>query len=166
LVLLFLAVLWVGAGVYYYRGRPESRSADSIGSFRRQLRVLERTGPIVIDPAHRMRGVAGGFAAPTMRTARPPTSGTLRRRQVQKRRRDVFFGLLLGLGGAVLLGFIPGLQAMWVLAGVLALALAAYVAVLVQLHNRAAERSSKVHFLPERAVAAEPAIVLLRRSAN
>jgi len=44
-ILLILAGIWVGVGVVYFRGRLESTPADSIGDFRRQLRVLQRTGP-------------------------------------------------------------------------------------------------------------------------
>jgi len=165
LVLLFLAVLWVGAGLYYFRGRPEGRTSDSIGSFRRQLRVLERTGPSVIDPAHRMRDGAAAVDAPTVRLAVTPTAAMLRRRRTQKRRRDVFFGLVMALVGSLLLGLIPGLQAMWALAGLLVIALAVYVGLLVQMRNRSAERSMKVHYLPEPAARTEPAL-LMRRSAN
>jgi hypothetical protein len=170
LVLLLLVVMWVGAGVYYFRGRPESRSADSIGSFRRQLRVLERTSPTIIDPAHRLRSLPGASArAPVARTfarslAPTPSVAAARRRQVLKRRRDVFFGLALGTAGAFVLGVVPALRAMWYLAGVLAVALACYTAVLIQLRNQAAERAMKVRFLPDTSVP-EPAL-LLRRSAN
>jgi hypothetical protein len=165
--------MWIGAGVYYFRGRPESRSADSIGSFRRQLRVLERTSPTVIDPAHRMRaGVPGMLLGPVrpvssfhQQMAQTPSMVALQRRRTMKRRRDIFFGLILGVVGALVLGVIPGLQAMWLLAGVLAVALAGYVTLLLALRNQAAERATKVRYLPASAPAPEPAL-LLRRSAN
>lgn len=172
--------MWAGAGVYYFRGRPESRAADSIGSFRQQLRVLERTSPSVIDPAHRLRdrdilappplavSSADRQMAPASlgrSLAGTPSMAALRRRQTLKRRRDVFFGLGLGTAGSFMLGLIPGLGVMWLLAAVLGVTMALYVAVLIQLRNRAAERAMKVRFLPEAPRPAEPAL-LLRRSAN
>jgi hypothetical protein len=173
LVLLLLAVMWIGAGVYYFRGRPESRSADSIGSFRRQLRVLERTSPTMIDPAHRLRDGAPGMLFGPVASARPsrrtvgqtPVMAAAHRRQVMKRRRDIFFGLVLGVVGALGLGLVPGLRVMWLLAGFLVLVLAAYMALLVALRNEAAERATKVRFLPA-AVASADQTLLLRRSAN
>jgi hypothetical protein len=54
-VLLILALVWaavLGPGIL--RRRAERRSADSIGAFRRQLRVLERTGPPIVQPANRL----------------------------------------------------------------------------------------------------------------
>jgi hypothetical protein len=173
LVLLLLAVMWIGAGVYYFRGRPESRSADSIGSFRRQLRVLERTSPTVIDPAHRLRdGVPGMLFGPVVAPgaarrplAQTPSMAAANRRQVLKRRRDIFFGLVLGVVGSLGLGLVPGLQVMWLLGAFLAVVLAAYMALLVSLRNQAAERATKVRFLPA-AVPSGDQAMLLRRSAN
>ena len=176
MVLLLLVVMWVGAGVYYFRGRPESRGADSIGSFRHQLRVLERTSPTLIDPAHRLRdrdlfpmpverrfvGATGSLSHALSST---PSMGALRRRQTLKRRRDVFFGLILGVVGSFVLGLLPGLGVMWLLAAALLVALLGYVALLVQIRNRAAERATKVRFLPD-AGAVSDATLLLRRSAN
>jgi hypothetical protein len=173
LVLLLLAVMWIGAGVYYFRGRPESRSADSIGSFRRQLRVLERAAPTVIDPAHRMRdGARGALFGPVAiaspfryQMAQTPSMAALHRRQMMKRRRDIFFGLVLGVFGSLGLGVIPGLRVMWLLAACLVVVLGGYVALLVALRTQAAERESKVRFLPAAGPGADPAL-LLRRSAN
>jgi hypothetical protein len=172
LVLVLLVVMWVGAGLYYLRGRPEGRSSDSIGSFHHQLRVLQRTGPTVIDPAHSMREEGLGLVSPirlrsgglgySMFTT--PTRGASRRRQVQKRRRDVFFGLCLGVVGSLILGFIPALKVMWVLSLVLVLVLAAYVFVLLQMRNSTVEHA-KVRYLPDTGRQGDPAF-LLRRSAN
>jgi len=170
LVLFLLVVLWAGAGVYYFKGRPETRSADSIGSFRHQLRVLERTSPTVIDPAHRLVDAPAPLRLPlagagmARSIASTPATAAARRRQTLKRRRDVFYGLVLGVVGSLVLGLIPGLGVMWLLAGVLLAALAIYVAFLLQLRTQAAERATKVRFLPEPSTP-EPAF-LLRRSAN
>lgn len=53
-VLVVLVALWaIVLAPSLLRGRANRRSADSIGSFRRQLRVIQRTGPVVIPPANR-----------------------------------------------------------------------------------------------------------------
>ncbi len=95
-------------------------------------------------------------------TPTPPRFGVSRR--AMKRRRDVFFGLLVVMAGSLLLGALPPLRVLWavhVLADVL---FGAYVAALVYLRNLAAEREMKVRFLPPRSTP-EPAL-LYRRSAN
>lgn len=176
MILLLLAV-WGGVGAWWFLSRPETHSTDSIGSFRQQLRVLERTGPTIVAPAYRMHtedlGVYGASQVP--RRSMPPTSlPSARRRRAQKRRRDVFYGLLASVVGAAVLGFLPGLSVMWWLAGLLVVVLALYVVVLAQLQAATAERGEKVRYLrasgrPGQAwggyADAEPAY-LLRRSAN
>ena len=55
-VLLILAVVWAAVllpGVV--RRRMERGSGDSIGDFHRQLRVLQRTGPALVDPAIQLK---------------------------------------------------------------------------------------------------------------
>lgn len=75
-------------------------------------------------------------------------SAALRRRQAQKRRRDVFFALLAGAGGSLVLALIPGLSIMWSVQVLFDLLLAGYVALLVHLRNLAAERELKLRFMP------------------
>jgi hypothetical protein len=174
-VIVLLLAVWGGVGVWWYMSRPEGRSTDSIGSFRQQLRVLERTGPVTVPPAYSMRsgelGVYGASRAslqPTRLTM--PSIAVARRKRAQKRRRDVFAGLLCGVFGSLLLGFMPGLSVMWWLAGLLIAALAVYVVVLVQLQALAAtrsqrmERAAKVRYLHSVPAITEPAY-LMRRSA-
>lgn len=56
LVLLILVAVWaLVLGPSLLRRRFERRSNDSIGSFHRQLRVLGRAGPTLVDPAYRLR---------------------------------------------------------------------------------------------------------------
>ncbi len=138
-VILLLLAVWGGVGAWWLLNHPERRSTDSIGTFRQQLHVLERTGPTTVAPAFRMRndftGVYGAspisFPAFTGPARKAPAMS--RRRRVQKRRRDVFYGLLAATVGAAALGFMPGLAVMWWLSAVLAGVLGVYVVVLVQL---------------------------------
>lgn len=138
MVLLVLAGIW-GVVIYgYVRERlAETRPADSIGSFRRQLSVLQRTGPVV---------------HPTLRLASPVSPAAVRRRRgpsaAQMRRRNILSGLVASMGGSLLLGFIPPLRVMWGLHLVLDVAFVVYVVLLVRLRNVAAEREMKVRFLP------------------
>jgi hypothetical protein len=72
----------------------------------------------------------------------------MRRRQVQKRRRDVFFALLAGVAGSFLLAIIPGLSVMWPVQIVFDIVFAGYVALLIRMRNLAAERELKLTFMP------------------
>lgn len=184
-VLLVLAGIWAAVIIApMVRARVEGTPADSIGSFRRQLSVLERTAPSVVHPANRLR-MDGAAAIPPYRpqVARPQlplvpsSSAALRRQQVRKRRRDVFFALLAGTGGSLLLGLLPGLQVMLFVFAVFAVLLGGYVAMLVRLRNLAAEREMKLRFLPTAGLpemapplrgrgGMEPSPVLMQRSAS
>ena len=155
MVLLILAGIWAAVLVPpYVRARADGRPADSIGDFRRQLGVLQRTGPITVAAANRLRVgpyvPSGGpaFVAPTPPVARRVSAADARRARTLKRRRDVLFSLLAAMGGTLLLGVLPPFRVLWMLHVVLDLAFAGYVAVLVRMRNAAAEREMKLHFLP------------------
>jgi len=174
-VIVVLLGVWGGMGAWWFLSRPEGRSTDSIGSFRHQLRVLERAAPTTVAPAYRMQDAGDvGVYGIAVTATKPPSVAAARRRRIQKRRRDVFYGLTASVAGAAILGFLPGLSVMWWLAALLAVGLAVYVIMLMQLRASAAERVQKVRYLPTAAPAEganwaygepEPAY-LLRRSAN
>lgn len=168
MVLLVLAGIWVAVLLApVLRARAEGTLGDSIGTFRRHLSVLERTAPTTVSPANRLRTPTGQVAIPPYRPTasklpRPgpggrfPSAGypyagsptALRRRQAQKRRRDVLFTLLVGMAGSLLLGLIPSLSVMLWVHVLLDLVFAGYVALLVRMRNVAAEREMKLTFLP------------------
>lgn len=124
-------------------------------TFRRHLNVLEKTTPTVVRPANRLADPAGRYAGPAVRSSGPArlsrpvaaNSAALRRRQTQKRRRDVFFALMAGTAGSLALALIPGLSIMWSVQVLFDLMLAGYVAILVNLRNRAAEREMKLRYM-------------------
>lgn len=167
MVLVVLAVIW---GVVlippYVRSRAESRPGDSIGSFRRQLGVLQRTGPIAIAPAHRLNPAGmGRVRMAPMVAANPaqamhygpvapggqmtgPLAGPYARSSARRRRREVFKALLVAMAGTLVLGAIPAFRGLWAVHVVLDLAFVGYVALLVRLRNLAAEREMKVRLLP------------------
>jgi hypothetical protein len=154
-VLLILAMVWaVVLGPSLIRRRAERRANNSIGDFHRQLRILERTGPSVVSPAHRLdvgeRLSSGPFLAPgsyggTGAQRRPDPYF---RPEACKRRRDILLVLVCVLVGTGLLGAIPALRpALFVtIAG--AVSLAVYVGLLVYLRTLALEREMKLRYLP------------------
>jgi hypothetical protein len=168
LVLLILAVVWAAVLIPpWLRNRADARPADSISAFRRRLAVLERTGPAGTRRAAFIasRPDIQGFVP----AVRPKVTSSLHpgsaRARTQKRRRDIFVGLIAAMGTSLLLGFIPGLRILWVVHVLFDAMLAGYVGLLVHMRNQAAEKEMKVRFLPRPARRPEPAL-LLRRTGN
>jgi membrane protein implicated in regulation of membrane protease activity len=159
LVLFILAVIWAAVLLPpYLQNRSESRPADSISSFQRQLSVLERRA-VVVNPSFQ-RSVPSGRSlyadnSPAMR---------LSRSEAKKRRRDVLFTLAGAAGVTFLMALMLG-GPVWGLQLLCDVLLAGYVVILVQLQQRVVERDVKVRYLPSRTVHAEPAL-LLRRSGS
>lgn len=192
MVLLILVVVWaVVLGPSLLRRRAERRSTDSIGAFHRQLRILERTGPTLVDPAHRLGtsfptgGLDTAGRSSSVATSRsglmvvrpdavgagaPGPAGVRRpdpyfRPKACKRRRDVLMAVACVLTVTGLLGAIPVLRPMLVITGVCSLALVVYVGLLVHLRNLAMEREVKLHYLPQ-PVEHETSVVVRRVAAR
>jgi hypothetical protein len=89
------------------------------------------------------------------------------RARTQRRRRDIFVGMLAAMVTSLVLGFIPSLRILWVVHLLVDAMFVTYVALLVHTRNQAAEREMKVRFLPQHlgTRTPEPAL-LLRRSAH
>jgi hypothetical protein len=157
-VLLILAGIWAAVLVPMVRSRVEPGTADSIGNFRRQLGVLQRSGPVSVAPANRLRVPPYNPGVPTpytpyagMRSAARLSPDAARRARTLKRRRDVLFTLAGGAAATLVLGLLPPLRMLWLLHVVFDLLLAGYVALLVRIRNEAAEREIKLRFLPHAA---------------
>lgn len=164
-VLVVLAVIWGAVLVPpAMRARAESRPADSIGNFRRQLSVLRRTGPSVVVPAHPLRVPRHPIAPVTPLRTRPYTPEGARRARTLKRRRDVFRLLLGAMGLTLVIGLLPPFRAVLGVHVLVDVAFLGYVAMLIQARNAAAEREMKLRFLP--ATAQPDNVLLLRRPAN
>lgn len=158
-VLLILAVVW---GVFLVpqvlRARADRGPADSIGSFRNQLSMIERSLPDGPARGRRVQApqqqapmpayatyapapayapaksrIVGGYAAPT-------------RSELQRRRQNVLLGLLAAVVFTLALGLL--FRPAFALNIVADLALAGYVALLVRARTIAAEREMKVRYLP------------------
>jgi len=155
-VLLILAVVW---GVFLVpqvlRARADRGPADSIGSFRNQLSMIERSLPegsarlthlnasrrAQQASMHQQAPLVAAYGAPATAGYRPPS-----RSELQRRRRDVLLGLL----SAVILTLALGLlfKPAFALNLVADVALAGYVTLLVRARTIAAEREMKVRYLP------------------
>jgi hypothetical protein len=169
-VLLILAVVWAAVLVPpWLRNRADARPADSITAFRHRLNVLERTGPPgsprvgFVSSFRPATGPAvGGAAAYRPRPVQSQYAGYSAKARTQRRRRDIFIGMLAAMGASLLLGFIPALRILWVVHLLVDGLFVSYVALLVHMRNQAAEKEMKVRFLPGRPAEAAP--LLLRRS--
>jgi hypothetical protein len=157
-VLLILAVVW---GVFLVpqvlRARADRGPADSIGSFRNQLSMIERSlpdGPRPARPARRSApqaqvapfpspygAVVAGGPAYSMSSAPAPS-----RSELQRRRQNVLLVLLALVVGTLALGLL--FRPAFALNIVADLALAGYVALLVRARSIATERDMKVRYLP------------------
>jgi len=170
-LLLILAVVWAVVLVPpWLRSRADARPADSISAFRHRLTVLERTGPVGTRrvPMMAQRPDVAGYVPVARRPApRSQMAAMSSRARTQRRRRDIFVGMVAAMATSLVLGFIPSLRILWVVHLLVDAMFVTYVALLVHMRNQAAEREMKVRFLPQRLPARtpEPAL-LLRRSAH
>ncbi len=163
LILVLLLIVWAVVLLpRARRRRAESHATDSIHAFHRQLGVLQRTGRSLIPPANRLRVPFASLAAPasgapsgrpSLLLLRPgdtvtrPQAGVHRsaadryfRAEACKRRRDVLLGLVVSALGTALLGAVPPLRPLLVVALVFGLLLVGYVALLVRMRAIAVER--------------------------
>jgi hypothetical protein len=163
LVLILLAVVWAAVLVPpFVRNRRNARPDNSVVSFRAQLSTLERA-----TPGTSLRSVSTSSSSPSapVTVSGRPRSGSARRSDVKRRRREVLVTLLGATGFTfVLLVTVGGTL---VTTAFLASAggLGAYVFALRQLRARSMERVAKVRPLVRR-VAPLPTLDLRRTVSN
>jgi len=169
-VLLVLAIVWGVLLISWLRSRSVGAMSDSVGTFRRHLRVLERAAPVSVAPANRLRGHHIPAYRSSSMPSRPPRTApdppgypgvyarpagartdmaAFHRRQSQRRRRDVFLALAAGAAGSFLLA-VAGVSALWPVQAFFDILLVAYVALLVRMRNLALERQVKVSYASPR----------------
>jgi hypothetical protein len=165
-VLLILAVVWAVFLVpQVLRHRSEKTPADSIGAFRNQLNVLERTTPAMLGRSPRTAMPQRGALAQGqgIGLGRPLGRSVSQKELVRRRRTNILVGLLAAMGTTLLLGLlVPKVLLLHV---VLDLLFVAYCGMLVRARNVVVEREMKVRYLPGRAMYAEQPL-LLRRSGS
>jgi hypothetical protein len=188
-VLLILVVVWAAVlAPSLLRRRKARRSSDSIGEFHHHLRVLRRTGPVVVNPAfglttsipeessghRRPAAVSGGrliLIRPDAPQSSAPAGSSVQRPdryfrpEARKRRRDVLLGMVSVIFTTGVLGSIPVLRPVLVLTAVALVAAGLYVVMVVRLGSRASERTAKLRYLPE-PMDVEPTIVIRRHAAR
>lgn len=152
-MLLVLALVWGAFLVWWLHSRAQGTFGDSVGTFRRHLRVLESAAPSTVRAANQLRGPGmvpayrprvGASGVPAARR-----QGTdLRRRQTLRRRRDVLFVLGIAVIATLVMAAATRSQTIIYLQLLTDGALVAYVALLVRLRNLSAERELKLSYLP------------------
>jgi hypothetical protein len=170
LVLFILAVIWAAVLLPpYLQNRSESRPADSISSFQRQLSVLERRAGTSPTPARLTTGPSprAARAAGIPRSVSSMSSVPFRmtRTAARKRRREVLFTLAAAAVLTFPLAVIMG-GPVWGLHLLCDLMLAGYVLLLIQTQQRAVEQETKVRYLPGRQTHAPEPALALRRSGS
>ncbi len=162
MALVVLLLVWGALIATWLRSRAQDGGfSDPVGTFNRHLRVLEKTSPPRYAAANQRRPGRGApiapyrpapmvSAAPAVAAPRARTTAQAARRrsQSQKRRRDVFFALLAGVVGSLILGIIPGLHAMLYVQVLFDLLMALYLGLLIRMRNLAAERELKLAYMP------------------
>ncbi len=169
LILTLLLVVWaVVLGPNLWRRHSVQHSVDSVHRFRRALRALrivQATVPALVAPAHQLtadrqvgsgwRPISAGGARLRLVTdtdcagaggAGPRAGGSQAagsRASACKRRRDVLVGLVASTLGAALLGALPPLHPLLVVALVAAMLVAGYLVLLVRLRVVDEERQRR-----------------------
>jgi hypothetical protein len=154
-VLLILAVVWAVFLVpQVVRARAEKTPADSIGAFRNQLSVLERTTPPI-----------GGRRTPTMGAMGLPRASSYQRsvaratrEQVRRRRLAIMVRLLGAMAVTLVLSLVIG--PMLYVHIFVDLLFVAYCGLLARARTLATERDVKVRYLPGPAYAGQPTLLL------
>jgi len=154
MVLVVLAAIWAAVLLPpYLQKRRAFHPHASIGDFRNQLAVLQRTG----DPYAPVRSA-------------PALARGLSRRDVQRRRRDVLTTLAAAAGLTFLLALVAG-GAVWLLHLTIDAALLGYVAMLMQVQQQRVQQQRPAHRAAVRPIPAPRQLsvtqqALLRRQAN
>jgi len=164
LVLILLAVVWAAVLVPpFVRNRRNARPDNSVVSFRAQLSTLERA-----TPGTSLRSVSTSSSSPSaspVTVSGRPRSGSARRSDVKRRRREVLVTLLGATGFTFVLLVTVGGSLVTTAFLASAGGLGAYVFALRQLRARSMERVAKVRPLVRR-VAPVPTLDLRRTVSN
>lgn len=129
MVLIILALIWAAALLPpFLRSRMEGSPADSVGRFRRRLRVLESAAPGAA-------AVARDPLAP--RAHRMPASWATEARRLRRlrRRQRVAMSMLAVMGATLVVGLVPSMRLVLAAHVAADLAFFLYVALLLRARN-------------------------------
>lgn len=166
MVLVVLAAIWAGVLLPpYLQKRRATHPSSSVLDFHQQLAVLQRTGRAIHGADLHAGYAPRAYEAPELQAPRayaPPMR--MSRRDVMKRRRDVFATLL----GSAALTFVLALAlggSVWLVHLLVDAALLGYTALLMQIQQqrRYPMARDNVQYLPQHSATQA---ALLRRSAN
>lgn len=118
----------------------EGSPADSVGRFKRHLRILQSTSPAASSLASAQEPEIGNAAMPAV------WANEARRLKGMRRRRQIALGLLIAMGVTFLIGLIPSMHTVLVINVVFDLMFAGYVALLARLRAIETERQMAAHF--------------------
>jgi len=97
----------------------------------------------------------------------PSTQAAAARARTIRRRRDVLFTLLMGMGTTFVLAMVLSASAVWILHFAMDGLFLGFITVLARMRSIASEKEMKLRILPPPHVQAQPAPVLaMRRSAT
>jgi hypothetical protein len=155
-LILLLVVLWAAAGLWLIppmlRGRGQRRPADSVGDFSYRLGVIGKTGG---HERHRPSGRLPQSPRPAAAGYRPGapvghSSGPVMT-PAQRRRRDVLLALIAAAVATLLVAFVSGVTAVYLVHLLVDVLLITYIAALARMRQAKLEREVKVRYLPGRA---------------
>lgn len=129
MILLILALIWAAALLPpLIRSRLEGNPVDSVGRFRRHLRVIESTGPAASALARHPGSTSGMPAA---------WANEARRLRLLRRRQQVAAILLAVMASTLLVGLLPSMRPVLILHVLADAGFVAYITMLAK--ARAAE---------------------------
>ena len=142
MVLLVLAIIWAAVLLPpLVRSRLEGHPTDSVGRFRRHLRILESTSPAASSLAHDPVLVNTRPGAPPA-TLPATWANEARRLRLMRRRQQVAF-ILLGVASSTLvLGLLPTLRPVLALHVLADIAFVAYVVMLAKARQEEMRRTT------------------------
>jgi hypothetical protein len=167
-VLVVLGVIWAAVLIVpFVRSRAGRTFSDSVGTFSRHITSLEQAAPVRFTPANRLRGPVGpippyrppaaiahqaGLPPVVSRTGRNSPTGVLRRRQAQRRRRDILLVLVLAMIATLGAGMMPHLGVLLYGQAMCDVLFLGYVGLLVNAQAaRRRARHPRIAYLPRRA---------------
>jgi hypothetical protein len=154
-----VAGLW-GAVLVYWLWSRRPTTSDTVGVFRRELRVLEGATPARVAPANRR--CTGLASAPAPGTPTPLAAAALchKRMEVRRRRRDVLAVLSAAVALTLAVSVLTWSNIAWALQGACDIALCGYLYLLVRA-TRSKAQAAVGHFVaPVRAAVLDEELLL------